>query len=261
MTATHIAQLLGPALRAQGFHAVVDAAPMPQGYGHKIALRLPNGHAIGSVVVYAGQKGPRLVTSELRQPSEDVLARISKAWRGIAILPFDEAVSQIEGIPTPAANPVTNDTQIELWVDGACLARPDGFSFGWACLIQAQGQEVYRHASSAIAPYMAEHRNVAAELQAVMHGLETCRLRQYQAVTVFYDYTGIEQWATRRWKTNTRTTQEYATYVQTCPLRITWHKVPAHCGVPLNELVDSLATNAARTSSDRYQLTTKDLRS
>lgn len=248
MTATQIAQLLGPRLRAQGFHADVAAWPMPNGYGHKIELLL-GGRSLGSVVVYAGKKGPRLVTSELQQPSSDVLARITNAWRGIGLAPPEATTGS-----SAAAAPGSHDPQIELWVDGACLQEHDSLKFGWACLIRKGTTEVYRHASSRILPHMAPHRNVAAELQAVVHGLELCRQRGYVAVTVFYDYAGIEAWATKRWKRNTRTTQEYTAFIEQCPLTITWQKVAAHTGVSQNELVDSLATGAARASFESYAI-------
>jgi ribonuclease HI len=101
---------------------------------------------------------------------------------------------------------------------------------------------------------MAVHRNVAAELQAVIHGLTHCRQMGHQTVTVFYDYAGIEQWAAGRWKANTRTTQEYVRFIADCPITITWQKVPAHSGIPMNELVDQLATGAAQASVEHYSL-------
>ncbi len=252
MTATHIAQLLGPALGAQGFHAYVAAWPTPNGYGHKVELLLPGGHSIGSVVVYAGKKGPTLVTSELKQSSSDVLARIANAWRGIGMAP--SKATELTGSPADSPARSSTEQEIELWVDGACLQEQDSLKFGWAYLIRTGATEVYRHASSRIFPHMAPHRNVAAELQAVVHGLEHCQHLGYAAVTVFYDYAGIQAWATKRWKTNTRTTREYAAFIEQCPLRITWQKVAAHTGVPLNELVDSLATGAARASFESYAI-------
>jgi ribonuclease HI len=99
---------------------------------------------------------------------------------------------------------------------------------------------------------MVMHPNVAAELQAVRHGLDHCLQQKYSAVTVYYDYNGIEAWATGQWQANTRTTLDYLHYIRTYPLPITWEKVAAHSGIPMNELVDSLATAAARNSSTRY---------
>lgn len=261
MTATQIAQLLGPALGAHGFHAYVAAWPMPNGYGHKIELLLPGGDSIGSVVVYAGTKGPTLVTTELKQPSADMLARIANAWRSIGMPPAKTTETTLTSSAPALEAPTSTEQDIELWVDGACLQQPDGLKFGWACVIRHKGQELYRHASSCILPYMVDHRNVASELQAVVHGLDTCRVMGYPAVTVFYDYTGIAEWAIGRWQAKTRLTQEYAAFIARCPLTITWRKVPAHSGIPMNDLVDTLATSAAKASFERYRPSTKDPRS
>lgn len=76
----------------------------------------------------------------------------------------------------------------------------------------------------------------------------------HQTVTVVYDYAGIEQWATGRWKANTRTTQEYVRFIADCPITITWQKVPAHSGIPMNELVDQLATGAAHASNEHHSV-------
>jgi ribonuclease H-related protein len=249
MSATETARQFVPALIQQGFRAELFPAPLPNGYGHKIALSDNYAAELGAVIVYHGRKGARYVTSELKSATPDVLARIDQAWLSIG------------HVLTPGAHPITPDPSlavpsgtIELWVDGACLHEPEGLKFGWACVIRQDGQEHYRHSSSEIHPYMAEHRNVAAELQAVLHGLEQCRWRGYTAVTVYYDYAGIEQWAIGRWKINTRTTQDYARFFSDCPLAITWRKVPAHSGIAMNELVDQLATAAARASIERYPL-------
>ena len=249
MSATDIARQFVPALIQQGFRAELCSVPLPNSYGHKIALSDTHAAELGSLIVYHGRKGARYVTSELKSATPDVLARIDRAWISIG------HISTPDGGPITAGPslPVPSGT-IELWVDGACVQDSDGLRFGWACVIRQDGEEHYRHSSSQIHPYMAEHRNVAAELQAVLHGLQQCRRRGFTAVTVYYDYAGIEQWAIGRWKTNTRTTQDYARFFSDCPLAITWRKVPAHSGIAMNELVDQLATAAARASIERYPL-------
>lgn len=248
MTASDISTILAPALEQQGFRAVRHPQPTPNGYGHKITLSEHNGQTLGALVIYRGKQGPRYVTNELTQATPEILDRIAQAWASLEM-------NAASGTPTRRSDrraPVPSGT-IELWVDGACVQEADGLKFGWAFVIQQDGQELTRHASHVIEPYMAAHRNVAAELQAVIHGLEHCRLMGHGTVTVFYDYAGIEHWATGRWKANTRTTQEYIRFIAHCPLAITWRKVPAHRGVPMNELVDQLATGAAQASCERFR--------
>jgi ribonuclease HI len=249
MSATNIAQHFVPALIEAGFRAELFPAPLPNGYGHKITLSDDETTALGVLIVYHGKEGSRYVTSELSSATPEILARIEQAWISL------RHTSSVVGRSATTAAPLrTPWGSIELWVDGACLSQPEGVKFGWAFVIQQDGRELMRHASHVIKSYMAPHRNVAAELQAVIHGLTHCRQMGYQTVTVFYDYAGIEQWATRHWKANTQTTQEYVRFIANCPLTITWQKVPAHRGVPMNELVDQLATSAAHASNEHHSV-------
>lgn len=251
MTATQIAHLLGPALCAQGIQATIHPQPMPHGYGHKIALRFA-GAPLGSLVVYHGKQGRRYTTNELSHPSPLVLDRIAQAWAHIHdhSTPVPEA-TQVAASPAPSPSLVSS---VELWVDGACLQEVDRLRFGWACLIRCDGHEIYRHSSHQIDSTSVSQRNVAAELSAVLHGLEQCRLRGATRVTVYYDYAGIAAWATGQWRARTPWTAAYAQAVQAYPLVITWQKVRAHSGVPLNELVDTLATAAAHASIESYPI-------
>lgn len=250
MTASDITTMLVQTLEQHGFRAVRHSQSITNGYGQKISLFEENGRALGALVVYHGKQGARYVTNELTEATADIVDRIAKAWAALAIetpIVTSAARSSIQLPPIPAGT-------VELWVDGACVPDADGLKFGWAYVIQRDGDELRRYASHVIEPYMAPHRNVAAELQAVIYGLEDCRLMSHRAVTVFYDYAGIQEWATGRWKTNTQMTQEYARFITHCPLRVTWQKVPAHSGVPMNELVDQLATGAAQASPEHHSV-------
>ncbi|MBU6434714.1 MAG: reverse transcriptase-like protein [Nitrospirae bacterium] len=249
MTASDLSTILVPALEQHGFRAARHVQPTPNGYGHKITLSEHNGQMLGVLVIYHGKQGPRYVTNELTQATPEILDRIAQAWASLEM----NAASTTPTRRSDRLAPVPAGT-IELWVDGACVQEADSLKFGWAFVIQQDGRELTRHASHVIKAYMAVHRNVAAELQAVIHGLTHCRQMGHQTVTVFYDYAGIEQWATGRWKANTRTTQEYVRFIADCPITITWQKVPAHSGIPMNELVDQLATGAAHASNEHHSV-------
>jgi viroplasmin and RNaseH domain-containing protein len=88
-------------------------------------------------------------------------------------------------------------------------------------------------------------RQVAGELEAVKEALKWCRAHSVGEVDLYYDYLGIEKWATGQWKTNQRLTKEYALFVRTCPIRIHWHKVQSHTGNRWNDRADALAKKGA----------------
>ncbi len=250
MTATTIAAQFAHTLGQHGFTATLHPAPTPNGYGHKIALATPEGMALGHLVIYAGKQGPRYVTNELRSVNPLQQAAIATAWTTCGY-PVTHTTT-----PDSAAATIhsATSTDIELWVDGACLHESGTLRFGWAYVIR-RGQTLLHQASGCSIPENAiSHRNVAAEIQAVIQGLQHCRDFDYSPVTVCYDYEGLEAWATGRWNTNTPVTAAYQRGISNLPLSITWKKIPAHTGVPMNELVDSLAHRAAALSSTRHPL-------
>ena len=74
---------------------------------------------------------------------------------------------------------------------------------------------------------------------AVDHGTPECSL--------YYDYMGIEMWATKRWKRNNTLTQQYAAFYDSIKdrVRVHFHKVAAHTGDTYNEMADALAKQGA----------------
>ncbi len=85
--------------------------------------------------------------------------------------------------------------------------------------------------------------NVAGELLAARHVISFALEKNATSCAIFYDYAGIEMWATGRWKANNPLTQSYVSFVKDAEkkIRLEFHKVAAHQGDKYNELVDSLA--------------------
>ena len=78
--------------------------------------------------------------------------------------------------------------------------------------------------------------NVAGELLAAMYVMKYAVDHGTPECSLYYDYMGIEMWATKRWKRNNTLTQQYSVY---------FHKVAAHTGDTYNELADVLAKQGA----------------
>src|SRR5690606_42157964 len=150
--------------------------------------------------------------------------------------------SQIEACWNAAMNQGSDEAHSPLYqayVDGSFF---EGF-VGYGAVILTSGQEVERFSGSV--EQHTEQRQVVGELQATMLVLQWCQDHNVEEIEVFYDYEGIEKWATGDWKTNNEVTRHYAAYVRESPTKVIWHKVKSHTGVHWNELVDELAKQGA----------------
>jgi len=141
---------------------------------------------------------------------------------------------------------VPSDFTTEIWVDGSCFPQGDGsLRIGWGLLVKQDGQEVYRAKGNDIPPEAHRHRNVAGEILGILKSLEWCQARGITEVTLYFDYQGLESWATGAWRAKLPFTQLYAKTVNASHINIHWIKVKAHSGNPENEIVDQLAKEGA----------------
>lgn len=141
---------------------------------------------------------------------------------------------------------LSSDSQTAIWVDGSCFPQEDGsLHIGWGLLVKQDGEEVYRDKGNDIPPEAVEHRNVAGEIFGIMKALEWCQAQGIAEVTLYFDYQGLESWATGAWRAKLPFTQLYAQTVNASGITIHWSKVKAHSGNPENEIVDQLAKEGA----------------
>ncbi len=146
---------------------------------------------------------------------------------------------------------------VHIWVDGACLQNGEApLRFGWAYVILDGERELRRANGHTVPPKAQRHRNVAAEIQAVLHALTWCRKHGIAAATIYVDYQGLASWVKGAWKTRTPFTQSYVEKVRAFGMRLDWQKVKAHSGEKYNELVDQLAKDAARSAGDGRRVKT-----
>lgn len=167
-----------------------------------------------------------LVTSKL---DKSLATPISDLWDDMLALEAKPSVLR------------TSKTSHQAFVDGSFdIGRQ---SVGYGAIILKEGLEVAR-LSGTVTKYI-ESQQVGGELSATMRVISWCKSNKVAEIDIFYDYKGIELWATGAWKTKKPMTQEYAKYVKESGIKICWHKVDSHTGVHWNEVADKLARQGA----------------
>ena len=161
---------------------------------------------------------------------------------------FDEAINFITSYTKKHSHILIPDTTVP---KTGCVAYVDGSynvknsEYGWGAVMYFDGVQ-YTTSGSGKDEENVKLRNVAGEILGVQRAINIAIEKGYDEIDIYYDYYGIEKWATGEWKRNKPQTIAYYNFIQSVKdfIKINFHKVKSHTGVELNELVDRLAKNA-----------------
>jgi ribonuclease HI len=134
--------------------------------------------------------------------------------------------------------------QVVAYVDGSFDKKVKRYSFG--CVLITPEGEIGEWSGNGDNPESLALRNVTGEMLGAMFAVKWCIKNNYPAIDIRYDYSGIEMWATGKWKTNNPLTQKYAAYMRQNGqrIKISFTKIAAHTGDYYNEMADKLAKKA-----------------
>ncbi|HKP84585.1 MAG TPA: RNase H family protein, partial [Blastocatellia bacterium] len=140
-----------------------------------------------------------------------------------------------------AADEAAADSGFQIYVDGSYINGSTGYG-----LVVLKGGRVVEELCGQVADAeVGGTHQVAGELRAVEEGLKWCEKNGVKEVSIFYDYLGIEKWATGAWKAKQPLTQRYAKLARESGVRVRWRKVNSHTGDRWNDRADKLAKKGA----------------
>lgn len=140
-----------------------------------------------------------------------------------------------------------SEDEVVAFVDGSYDPKVDRVGFG-TIIISKGGDKYtsYKSFGKQFSEDIIELRNVAGELEGVKEAVEVAVSSNKSKITIYYDYTGIEMWATKKWKAKKNFTQSYVEFMQEKmkQIDVEFVKVPAHSGIIYNEEADALASKS-----------------
>lgn len=145
-------------------------------------------------------------------------------------------------IGTPQPELFETDCDAAFYVDGSYNVKTCEYAFG---AVMLRDGEMFTFSHKYTDPEAASMRNVAGEIAGATFAMKYALKFGMKHIEIFYDYEGIEKWATGKWKTNLAKTREYAQLYRKLSeyVKVRFTKVKGHSGDFYNDMADRLAKN------------------
>lgn len=136
-----------------------------------------------------------------------------------------------------------NENECIAYVDGSFKKDTGEYSFG--CVL-FHDDRIDKFNQKFPKSEYSTHRNVSGEVSGSVFAIKKAMELNMKEITIFYDYQGIESWATGDWKTNNNLTRDYKKFIDEIKsqIDINFVKVKGHSNDKYNDMADELAKQA-----------------
>ncbi len=206
--------------------------------------------------VYKGKSGAPKIYTSWDECKKDVIG-----FKGAIYKSFTSEKEAIDFIALNAGSTVTsslntkskkiveaNEEEVAdglcIYVDGSFAVDKGNYSYGMVAILD--GEIIYKDNGKGLDKEAIALRNVSGEVLGAQMAVKYAIENGFKAVTIAYDYQGVESWALGTWKRNNRITSEYNSFMseKMKEIKVNFKKIKGHSGDKYNDLADRLAKDA-----------------
>jgi len=160
-----------------------------------------------------------------------------------AIFKGFEKLADAKGFLESSADKTIDTSLPYAFIDGSFSKKNN--MYGWGGFI-CNGEDIHILQGTGNAKDYLRHRNITGEVRGAIDVIQQAIALGLPAINLYYDYSGIEQWASNNWKCTTPLSKFYQRYYLSHKdkVAITFIHVKGHTGIKGNEIADTLAKEA-----------------
>lgn len=152
---------------------------------------------------------------------------------------YEDAQAFLEG----KDNKPIFDKEAVAYIDGSYDANTASYSFGGVLIHNGVEKKFNKKYEDDV---YKEMRNVAGEIKGAGYIIQYCINHGIKELDIYFDYIGIENWYTGKWRANSPIAKVYQEFAQKAKeqIKVNFHKVKSHTNDYYNDMADKLAKDA-----------------